>query len=212
MSSSAAGSPSSVQTSGTLTGVGEIEPLIKGTSVPIIIKKEMWKRNTMLCQVDDPKLNLIGDTGAVGRIKADSTSLQLDIKGRQYSGSIMSGPTVMLLNLAPPVGKQNSIGYQETARAELFTNEFCHLTFTKDVLGTMDGDYTYGEEYNHNGNGNSEDDDDDDESVATNSSRGGGAGGVKKERKNVNPEISQVTNRKRKSTTGKKGGSKKKKK
>lgn len=49
----------------------------------------------------------------------------------------------MLLNLAAPVGLSTSSGtYQQTARAEVVTNEFCQLSFEKDLLGSMMGLYT----------------------------------------------------------------------
>ena len=50
----------------------------------------------------------------------------------------------MLLNLAPPVGQTLSGGtpYQQTARVEVLTNEFCQLIFERDLLGSMMGLYT----------------------------------------------------------------------
>ena len=50
----------------------------------------------------------------------------------------------MLLNLAPPVGQALSGGtpYQQTARVEVLTNEFCQLIFERDLLGSMMGLYT----------------------------------------------------------------------
>jgi hypothetical protein len=80
----------------------------------------------------------------------------LNCTGRQYKGQIFAGPTIMLLNLAAPVG-QPSTGnsYQQTARVEVLTNEHCQLTFKKDLLGSMMGLYT--------GMGGKDDDDDEDE-------------------------------------------------
>lgn len=50
----------------------------------------------------------------------------------------------MLLNLAPPVGQavNGACHYQQTARVEVLTNEYCQLTFERDLLGSMMGLYT----------------------------------------------------------------------
>lgn len=181
-----------------MVGTDPIVP-ISSSSVPIIVKKDAWRKNVLLCQLDDPKLNLRGDSGAVGRINADKDSLVIDLKGRQYQGLLMSGPTVMLLNLAPPVGQKAPV--KEVARAEVVTNEFCHLHFTKDVLGSMMGAYTLGdaEASEDTGAGG-----DDVGSVCSSGSARKKKGGKKQ------PLISNVMNRKRKSSS-KKGSSKRKK-
>jgi hypothetical protein len=49
----------------------------------------------------------------------------------------------MLLNLASAVGvSTSSSSYQQTARVEVLTNEYCQLTFEKDLLGSMMGLYS----------------------------------------------------------------------
>jgi hypothetical protein len=172
---------------------------ISSTSVPVIIKKDAWRRNALLCQVDDPKLNIVGDSGAVGRIKANTSSgLVIDIKGRQYEGKIMSGPTVLLLNLAPPVAAKTVV--KETARAELVTNEFVHLTFKKDILSSMMGEYTFGDS-----------DADGDSIQGGDGSIASDNGLTKSAQKKKQPIISNVMNRKRK-VSSKKGSSMKKRK
>ena len=172
---------------------------IQGTSVPVIIKKDAWRKNALFCQVDDPKLSLLGDSGAVGRLKVTPDSLTVDIKGRQYTGTILSGPTVMLLNLAPPVG-QKAGAFQETARAELVTNEFCHLEFSKDILGTITGEYAVSGSGTAGADGNESDAN---SSVASGVAVEGDAGSTEKKR---NPVISNVMNKRRAKTAKLKKG------
>jgi len=169
--------------------------IISSNSVPVLIKKDAWRKSVMLCQLDDPKLSFTGDSGAIGRITADQSHLQLDLKGRQYEGLITAGPTVLLLNLAPPVGLK--VTGKEVARAEVVTNEFCHLNFSKDILGAIMGEYSGGLSRNA--------DNSDEESAA------GTDGGEEKGKKKRAPVISNVTNRKRKVGSGKRGGGKKRK-
>jgi hypothetical protein len=57
------------------------EPLISSSSVPIIIRNNSWEKKVLLCEVDDPEFNMAGDSGAIGRISADPTSLLIDVKG-----------------------------------------------------------------------------------------------------------------------------------
>ena len=157
--------------------------------IPVLLQKKTIgaKSKTMVCQVDDPKLTFVGDSGAVGRLTVDEKNLKVDLKGRQYDGTIQPGPTVMLLNLAPAVGKDKKEG--DVARIEMMSDEFVELNFTKDVLSGLMGDYQGAA-------------DTDDESAA--GSVGSTDSKGKKKRKGV--VISQVTNKKRKT------GPKKKKK
>ena len=111
--------------------------------MPLLLKSGATSgtaRNLLLCQVDDPELSFQGDSGAIGRLSVTTTNVDVDIKGRQYQGTLLPGPTVLLLNLAKPVGVQ--AGYRPVARIEAITNEFCHLEFSKDLLGGMMGEYS----------------------------------------------------------------------
>ena len=186
--------------------------------IPVVLKGNSTRQTVLICQVDDENLQFAGDSGAVGRIFCDPQSLRLDLKGRQYSAQLTAGPTLMVLNLAPPVGQSSSSskGGGLCARAEVVTNEFCHLTFEKDLHGTLQGVYTGEDGENHEFN---PDDASDSEvehgpnkkkkvpssgkkSKATASAEDGG-----------NPKISTITQRKRKSSsTGKKSTSTKKSK
>lgn len=177
---------------------------------PVLIKKDATSKKVMLCQVlNDPKLNFSGDSGAVGRLSVDSQSLKIDLKGRQYEGSIRAGPTVILLNLAPPVGlgrekDKNGASSVVPARAEMITNEFVELTFTRDILSGLMGDFS-GPAGGTDSDGQSVDSTSEtDQATATKLS-----GNKKKGKSGV--VISQVTNKKRKSASKHSKGVRKKK-
>lgn len=59
-----------------------IEPTMSASSIPIIIKSVCWERKVLMCEVDDQEFNILGDSGAVGRISVDPSSLLIDVKGR----------------------------------------------------------------------------------------------------------------------------------
>ena len=174
---------------------------------PLLIKKDATSKRVMLCQVvDDSKLTFSGDSGAVGRLSVDSHSLKIDLKGRQYEGTIRAGPTVMLLNLAPPVGvgkdkEKNNASSTIPARAEMITNEFVELNFTRDILSGLMGDFS-GPAGAVESDGQSVD------SMSDSDHAGGTRRAKKKSGSGV--VISQVTNKKRKAAN--KGGRKKSKK
>ncbi|EJK46493.1 hypothetical protein THAOC_34834 [Thalassiosira oceanica] len=54
---------------------------------------------TLLVQMNDDKLDLHGQSGAVGRLEADERGVILDLKGYQYRGTIRPGPTAMVVAL-----------------------------------------------------------------------------------------------------------------
>ena len=117
-----------------------------GNRVRVLVKASATSgagRNLLLCQLDDPELSFQGDSGAIGRLSVTNSSLEIDLKGRQYQGTLLPGPTVLLLNLTKPVGAQAN--YKPVARIEAITNEFCHLEFSRDLLGGLMGAYS-GEE------------------------------------------------------------------
>jgi len=194
---------------------------VSANSVPVTIKNNVWAKNALICEFDDADLTFVGDSGAIGRLSVDDTnSFTIDLKGRQYEGTILPGPTVMLLNLAPPVGQQV---YKQVARVELLTNEFCHLEFTKDVLGSMMGHYTgdgMDDLYDQEENGDDEEDERQNSKSSKKKKRASkqednedGTSDEEEEREKKKgkkaPKISTITNRIRKATTKSKGKGKK---
>ncbi len=184
--------------------------------IPVVLKGNSARQTVLICQVDDENLQFAGDSGAVGRIFCDPQSLRLDLKGRQYSAQLTAGPTLMILNLAPPVGQSSTSSSKcggLCARAEVITNEFCHLTFEKDLHGTLQGVYTGEDGENHEFN--PDDASDSEVEHGPNKKKKVPSSGKKSKaaEDGGNPKISTITQRKRKSSsTGKKSASTKKSK
>lgn len=97
-----------------------------------MLKRDATTRPFLLCEVKDPALSLEGDSGAIGRFSVGQDKLHLDIKGelmvartssikfafkyvffanpgRQYSGHLFAGPTVLFLNITPAVGQAQAV-------------------------------------------------------------------------------------------------------
>lgn len=77
--------------------------LVQTSEVPVVLKRDCWKKDMLICESQDQEINFVGDSGAVGRMTIENKNLLLDLKGRQYIGDIVSGPTIMILNLTAPV-------------------------------------------------------------------------------------------------------------
>jgi hypothetical protein len=202
-------------------------------TVTVVFKAGSNDRPVLLCQVNDDLLQFTGDSGAVGRLFCDqSHGLRLDLKGRQYSGQLTAGPTMMILNLAPPVGQSSANSNSNntthiTARAEVVTNEFCHLTFERDLHGSLPGLYTgaAGADANAGFQDSGNEDSDRERTGSTAVHKKSGTKSKKigrtseKDEENttggsaiINPKISTITQRKRKSSSGKGSGKSKKSK
>mmetsp|Transcript_4629 Transcript_4629/g.13347 ORF Transcript_4629/g.13347 Transcript_4629/m.13347 type:complete len:358 (+) Transcript_4629:278-1351(+) len=64
---------------------------------------------TLLVEVSDPKDAIAlgefgGSVGAIGRFESDPNGITLDLKGNQYRGSLLPGPTCMVLGFPSSVG------------------------------------------------------------------------------------------------------------
>ena len=79
------------------------------------------KTTNMLLQIDNPELDLSGDTGAVGRFNAKRRSVHLDLKGVTYGGSLVKSHT--LCTVVVNDGK---------AEVKEAFNSFVHLAKTAD--------------------------------------------------------------------------------
>jgi hypothetical protein len=85
----------------------------------------------LLIQIDPEdatRLDYDGVSGAIGRFEAGDNGILIDLKGRQYHGSILPGPTAMLVSLAK--------GLQ--LRVEGVTDEFATVVQTSDVMAKLD--------------------------------------------------------------------------
>ncbi len=170
------------------------------SQVTVVVKNNITENNVMLCEVDDSDLEFTGDSGAIGRIFSSHEMFRLDLKGRQYSGTITSGPVVMILNLS---SNQTLVGKVSVGKVETVVNEFCQLNFERDLYKSVSGIYTGGKEletdcsdeevernkqYERDASDESEDQNNDRKSLT-----------ITKKGK-AKPNISTITQRKRKSS------------
>lgn len=100
---------------------------------------------TLLVQIDGSdagRLDFEGMTGAIGRFGANENCVTLDLKGYQYSGPILPGPTAIILSVA----KDGA-----SARIESVTDEFLVLEKSRDTMAQLDavveGDLDDGYQY-----------------------------------------------------------------
>ena len=92
--------------------------LVQNSEVPVVLKRDCWKKDMLICESQDQEINFVGDSGAVGRMTIENKNLLLDLKGRQYIGDIVSGPTIMILNLTAPVATKKKKEKEETEKVE----------------------------------------------------------------------------------------------
>lgn len=92
-------------------------------------------------QPDDAALlDFEGSTGAIGRFQVDSEGIVLDLKGSQYRGTLLPGPTVMMASLQYTAATGDSGNQQQQQlRLETIVDEFCPLVKTQDTMAILDG-------------------------------------------------------------------------
>jgi hypothetical protein len=86
---------------------------------------------SVLIQVDPNDAKLLdfeGVTGAIGRFESTENGIVLDLKGCQYQGSLLPGPTALVVGFSK--GGQLSV--------EGITDEFATLVKTNDSLAKLD--------------------------------------------------------------------------
>ena len=82
---------------------------------------------------DSATLDFEGTTGAFGRFQVNSEGIILDLKGSQYQGNILPGPTAMIASL------YYAADHTQELRVEAITDEFCPLVKTQDLMAKLDG-------------------------------------------------------------------------
>ena len=79
----------------------------------------------------------------------------LDLKGCRYRGSILPGPTALVVGMSKGFGGGAGSGEM---RVDCITDEFVHLVKTKDVMAQLDAIYEGDEEAVGNNNNHHTDD------------------------------------------------------
>lgn len=104
------------------------------TTLPLIFPPNLTKRTTMLVQLEDSKMDLTGDIGAIGRLHIrNKKGVMLDIKGQQYTGEIVPCGTFLVVGIGPTEAKVESI-----------MSDFCQISKKRNVLNQMKGVVTEG--------------------------------------------------------------------
>jgi hypothetical protein len=107
-------------------------------SLDVILPLSLGKSNgecTVLVQIDPEdsrNLDFEGTTGAIGRFQVTQQGLILDLKGSQYQGHLVPGPTVTIATL------WYDEQHQQQLRLEAITDEFCPLHKTQDTMAKLD--------------------------------------------------------------------------
>jgi len=89
---------------------------------------------TLLVQVnpeDTPALDFHGASGAVGRFEANENEVSMDLKGYQYQGMILPGPTALVVSMHPKMGNK-------IAKVESITDEFMTIKQASDTMAQLD--------------------------------------------------------------------------
>lgn len=115
-------------------------------TLPLVFPPNLKKRTTMLVQLEDNKMDLTGDVGAIGRLHTrKEKGVMLDIKGQQYTGEIVPCGTFLVVGIGPTEAKVESI-----------MSDFCQISRKRNVFdkmkgvvteGIMDESYTYVEDH-----------------------------------------------------------------
>ena len=59
--------------------------IMNEASIPVILKGNALSKKVLFCEINDAQFGIQGDSGAVGRISATSSSVFIDVKGRKIS-------------------------------------------------------------------------------------------------------------------------------
>ncbi|VEU42781.1 unnamed protein product [Pseudo-nitzschia multistriata] len=114
-----------------------------------------------------------GSVGAIGRFESDSNGITLDLKGNQYRGSLLPGPTCMVVGFPSTFGfkkKEGPIAATKdqqveemspssafpTLRVEAITDEYATLVQIADHMKTLDAVVIGNQNNSHETNGKNE--------------------------------------------------------
>lgn len=89
-------------------------------SIPKAIKGD---GEFVLVEVEDPQMNLGGDTGVVGRFKTEKDTIVLDLKGSVYKGTMVPCHSMMVVSIGA-----------DTAKAECILNHYVPAQRTGNIF------------------------------------------------------------------------------
>ena len=106
------------------------------SSLPLVLPRRSLQggNSTVLVQLEDSKLELEGDVGAIGRLTVlPNEGLILDLKGVQFAGTIVPSCSVMVVGFS---------GVE--ARVESVVSDFVQVEHLSNVLESLGGAMTSG--------------------------------------------------------------------
>ena len=92
-------------------------------------------KTAVLCQSTDPKLDMKGDVGIVGRIKVDKKAdrmVQIDLNGVEYAGNLFSCHSLCVVSVGTKTDAEGN--KSDNAKIETVLNEVVQLERAGDVF------------------------------------------------------------------------------
>ncbi|KAL3939251.1 MAG: hypothetical protein SGARI_001440, partial [Bacillariaceae sp.] len=87
---------------------------------------------------DAAGLDFEGVSGAIGRFEGNDAGIVLDLKGCQYQGSLLPGPTAMVVGFTGSAGFGRAATGPTRLHVEGITDEFATLVKTNDSMLQLD--------------------------------------------------------------------------
>lgn len=113
------------------------------SSMPLTLPRTLKRGRTMLVQIEDPHFDLSGDIGAIGRLTAidgrrgslRNSGIVLDLKGHQFSGTIIPSSSFLVVGFG---GKE--------AKVESIVSDFVQCEHLANLVDGLSGSLVSGSE------------------------------------------------------------------
>jgi len=113
------------------------------SSMPLTLPRTLKRGRTMLVQIEDPHFDLSGDIGAIGRLTAiegrrgslRNSGIVLDLKGHQFSGTIIPSASFLVVGFG---GKE--------AKVESIVSDFVQCEHLANLVDGLSGSLVSGSE------------------------------------------------------------------
>ena len=125
-------------------GVAKKKGKVKlASSMPLTLPRTLKRGRTMLVQIEDPHFDLSGDIGAIGRLTAiegrrgslRNSGIVLDLKGHQFSGTIIPSASFLVVGFG---GKE--------AKVESIVSDFVQCEHLANLVDGLSGSLVSGSE------------------------------------------------------------------
>ena len=125
-------------------GVAKKKGKVKlASSMPLTLPRTLKRGRTMLVQIEDPHFDLSGDIGAIGRLTTiegrrgslRNSGIVLDLKGHQFSGTIIPSASFLVVGFG---GKE--------AKVESIVSDFVQCEHLANLVDGLSGSLVSGSE------------------------------------------------------------------